>query len=196
MSRSTEVQEHLYEVLKAACDTLDRAGIDYAVAGGIAAGFWGETRSTIDVDLVIAVSLDEIESVKKTFADDPAFLFDPNDFAFPDTVIIRVPQPNHDKTKPEIIAIDLLIFKDGYSEQVIARRRSAKYGHDEFWFCSPEDLILMKLRAGRHRDLGDIQTILNVRGEELDMDYIATNAVSVQKQQAWQELIDEWRGSR
>src|SRR5690606_16418999 len=107
------------------CAALDRAGIPYAVAGGIAAGFWGEARTTIDVDLVIAASPGDIASVKQVFAGAPAFLFDSNDFEFPDTFIVRVPDPNHDPATPEIAAIDLLIYKDGYSHEVIARRQRA-----------------------------------------------------------------------
>lgn len=192
MSQSSDPQRHLYEVLEAACAALDRAGIAYAVAGGIAAGFWGEARTTIDV-VVIAASPEDVESVKRVFARDPAFLFDPDDFEFPDTVIVRVPEPNHDPATPEIVAIDLLIYKDGYSHEVIAHRQRAVYGEKEFWFCSPEDLIVMKLRAGRYRDLGDIQTILAVRGEDLDLEYIDTHATDVGKHEVWNQLVDEWR---
>src|SRR5690606_14494574 len=135
MSQSPDPQRHLCGVLETACAALDRAGIPYAVAGGIAAGFWGEARTTIDVDLVVAASPDDIESVKQVFASDPAFLFDPNDFEFPDTFIVRVPEPNRDLATPEIVAIDLLIYKDGYSHEVIARRQRAVYGEKEFWFC-------------------------------------------------------------
>lgn len=193
MSQSHDVQRHLYGVLKTACAALDRAGIPYAIAGGIAAGFWGESRTTVDVDLVIAASPDDVDAVKQVFVDDPAFLFDPNDFAFPDAVIIRVPEPNRDPTKPDIVAIDLLIYRDGYSHDVVSRRRRAEYGEDEFWFCSPEDLILMKLRAGRFRDLGDIQTILAVRGEILDLGYIGAKAESIGKVDIWTQLLNEWR---
>lgn len=193
MSQSPDPQRHLCGVLETACAALDRAGIPYAVAGGIAAGFWGEARTTIDVDLVVAASPDDIESVKQVFASDPAFLFDPNDFEFPDTFIVRVPEPNRDLATPEIVAIDLLIYKDGYSHEVIARRHRAVYGEKEFWFCSPEDLIVMKLRAGRFRDLGDIQTILAVRGETLDLEYVNTHAERIGKREVWSQLVDEWQ---
>ena len=190
-----DYQRHLYEVLDIVCTTLDRAGIGYAVAGGLAAGYWGEPRTTSDVDLVVAVSLDQIDEIKQVFVDDPAFLFDPDDFSFPDVKLIRVPQPAKDKGTPKIIAIDLLIYKDGYSNDVVARRIEADYGIGSYWFCSGEDFILMKLRAGRHRDLGDIETTLVVHGDELDLDFIATHAETIGKSDLWTELLTAWRDS-
>jgi hypothetical protein len=195
LSEIPDYQRHLYEVLDVVCKTLERAGIEYAVAGGLAAGYWGVPRTTSDVDLVIAVSLDQVDEIKQIFVEDPAFLFNPDDFSFPDVKLIRVQQPADDQGTPKIIAIDLLIYKDGYSNDVVARRIRADYGVDSYWFCSGEDLILMKLRSGRHRDLGDIETTLNVFGEQLDLDFVTAQAETIGKSDVWQELLKAWRNS-
>ena len=193
LSEIPDFQRHLYEVLDTACKTLERAGIDYAVAGGLAAGYWGVPRTTSDVDLVVAVSVDQIDRVKQVFSDDPAFLFEPDDFSLADVRVVRVQQPADEAGTPSIIAIDLLVYKDGYSHDVVARRVQADYGLDSYWFCSGEDLILMKLRAGRHRDLGDIQTALDVHGHNLDLEFVTGSAELFGKRDVWNELLSEWQ---
>jgi len=105
------------------------------------------------------------------------------------------PQPADDRDAPRIIAHDLLIYKDGYSNDVVARRIQADYGIDSYWFCAGEDFILMKLRAGRHRDLGDIETTLNVFGDQLELDFVTTQAEAIGKADVWQELLTAWRSS-
>ncbi|MGD9856575.1 MAG: hypothetical protein AB7U20_16635 [Planctomycetaceae bacterium] len=195
MRQIPDYQRHLYEALDIVAKTLERAGIEYAVAGGMAAGYWGEPRTTSDVDLVIAVSLDQIEDIKRVFADDPESLFDTDDFSFPDVRIVRVPQPGQEKDAPKIIAVDLLIYKDGYSKDVVSRRIKADFGDGSYWFCSGEDFVVMKLRAGRHRDLGDIETTLAVHGNELDLDFITQQAERVGKLDVWNELLTEFQNS-
>ncbi|MCA9112159.1 MAG: hypothetical protein KDA52_19550 [Planctomycetaceae bacterium] len=142
---------------------------------------------------MIAVSIDQVEQVKQVFTHDPDHLFDPNDFSFPDVRIVRVPEPITEKGSPTIISTDLLIYKDGYSHDVVARRIRGEHWDRSYWFCSGEDFVVMKLRAGRHRDLGDIQTALNVHGEDFNLDFITQQAEAVGKLDIWNELLTEYR---
>ena len=42
---------------------LTRAGLRYAIIGGVAIQHWGEPRLTVDLDVTVAVPLDEAEGL-------------------------------------------------------------------------------------------------------------------------------------
>jgi hypothetical protein len=57
------------EPLRLAIDSLDRLGIPYAVVGSYASGASGEPRMTRDIDIVIGLAADKIESRCASFPD-------------------------------------------------------------------------------------------------------------------------------
>jgi hypothetical protein len=44
--------------------------------------------------------------------------------------------------------VDLLIPQDAQEAHTLSRRRSVQLGNLSVWVCGPEDLILLKLKAG------------------------------------------------
>ena len=42
---------------------LTRAGLRYAIIGGVAAQHWGEPRLTVDLDVTVAAPLDQAENI-------------------------------------------------------------------------------------------------------------------------------------
>ncbi|MBX3436413.1 MAG: hypothetical protein KF861_02910 [Planctomycetaceae bacterium] len=158
----------LAKLLRDVCDTLDEAGVPYAIIGGVALSIWGEPRTTFDVDLVVAVSPEEVESLCGKFCESGRFPFEPSICPMPRMTLVRVHQGDHDRIPSELLLADLLVHEDDTGSHVINRRRKGKFlGHD-YWFCSPEDLIVLKLVAARPRDQLDVFTVLSQMSEELD----------------------------
>jgi predicted nucleotidyltransferase len=55
------------ELLKLVTQTLERVGIEYMVTGSVASGLQGEPRSTHDIDLVVSLHMEQIDSLVRAF---------------------------------------------------------------------------------------------------------------------------------
>lgn len=175
------------------CDELE---IPYAVAGGMALGVWAAPRTTFDVDLVLVLPKEDAEKIASQLRVSDRFPFDPHVMPFGTTTLVRVHHMGAGTAGPEIIVIDLLLYDAAFAAAVAARRRrlTAADGR-EYWFCSPEDLIVMKLIADRRQDQSDIFAILERRGSELDQEYISHWAEHFAKLPTWQARLNEWKAT-
>ena len=69
------------------------------------------------------------------------------------------------------VRVDLIFSFTPFEREAIARARAVPLGGQQVRFASPEDVIILKIFAGRPRDLEDVATI--VRNQpELDREYI------------------------
>lgn len=69
------------------------------------------------------------------------------------------------------IDIDLFLAETNYQSQLLTRRRYHQTEWFGAWFVSPEDLILLKLLAGRPKDPIDVGEVLFIQGD-LDLQYL------------------------
>lgn len=144
--------------LEAVVDALERAGIDYAVCGGLALGILGHPRMTKDIDLLIApADLDRaMAAVKAIEFDIPAR-----------RMVFRQGKPTEQVTQrlskldPDtgaLLAVDFLLVTD-VSAAVWASRIRVAYRDREMRVVSAEGLVTMKRLAGRPQDLADIAAL-------------------------------------
>lgn len=149
------------------CDFLDREAIPYALTGGMALAYWGYPRSTIDVDLVIAI--DRTRELWKPGTVTP-FMMEPDELIFPHMKVYRglISAPSGD-----VILIDLLQVDSGWSKSILDRRVSTTLQGKNIWVSSAEDIILLKLFSPRERDKEDIHMLMQIRKGLIDSQYIA-----------------------
>ena len=69
--------------------------------------------------------------------------------------------------------MDILLKSDKHHEEEFRRRHKKRHRNMYIWFPSAEDLILLKLRAGRHTDLDDVVGILERVGDAIDFRYLS-----------------------
>jgi hypothetical protein len=69
------------------------------------------------------------------------------------------------------IDIDVFLAESSFQAELLGRRRRATLDGTLVWLVSAEDLILLKLLAGRPRDTADIGDILFTQGK-LDEAYM------------------------
>ena len=145
---------------------LEAEGIPYAVIGGIAVQYWGESRTTRDVDIVVLVPPDKTDQFLKHAVDrfHPR-IADAVSFAKENRVLLL---ETSDGT-PADIALGI----PGYEEEALKRAVTGSInGSPPFRLISAEDLIIHKILASRPRDLEDAELILVRQHQRIDMGYV------------------------
>jgi hypothetical protein len=173
-------------------DILEAMGIEYVIWGGVAAITYGEPRFTRDMDVLVRLHYNQVDTLARVLEEDGYYVSveairDVVDRHFYFNVI-------HIETG---IKIDFFVAeRDPIHVWAFEHRRVKNF--DEFRQASympPESVILTKLRAhqdsGSTRHLDDIEGILRVSGPELDLAYVDREAARIGAFGTWRELLDE-----
>lgn len=145
---------------------LKKMGTAYAIIGGMAVQFWGEPRLTQDVDMTVAVPVEDSEF----FVREVLKIFKPRienalDFAVQNRVLL-IRASNG-------CPMDISLGLPGYEDEVM--RRSIAYQvapRKTIHICSAEDLIIHKAIASRPQDIRDIESVVYRQRDMLDEGYI------------------------
>lgn len=140
---------------------LKKEKINYMIVGGYAVNFHGYSRNTVDIDLVIKFTLSNLKKVEKVLHGMGMISKLPIDavsvFKFRDEYIQNrnLLAWNFYNEKNPTEQVDILINCD------IGDFKSEKFrvGNMEFRVITKEDLIKMKKKAGRPKDLLDIEEL-------------------------------------
>lgn len=172
------MDEYLIRPLCDFVELFEKNDIPYALIGGVAISVQGVPRPTHDIDFTI--SLDRSQLPEMFFAAQQLGYSVSGDYAsgWVDVVagmpLVRVRQWIVGKS----IDIDIFLAESEFQDSIISRRVCAEVEGISTWIASPEDLILLKIVAGRPRDLGDVADILLVQGQ-LDEEYMRRWAQSL-----------------
>jgi len=77
--------------------------------------------------------------------------------------------------------VDVAIGLTGFERQLIARASDVRIGHCSIPVATAEDLILLKLLAGRPRDTEDVTAIVLRQGNQIDWDYLVEMGEQLQQ---------------
>lgn len=145
---------------------LGEQDIPYAVIGGLAVQYWGEPRTTADVDIVVIVSPERLGD----FLNAAVRKFKPR---LSDAVAFALENRTLLLSNAEGTPIDVSLGIPGYEEEVLRRAVMVTLPDSQsVRMVSPEDLIIHKSVAGRPRDQEDIERVLVRQKCSLDFDYI------------------------
>jgi hypothetical protein len=138
----------------------DRLDVPYAVMGGWAVRLYALPRPTYDIDFTILIDRERLPDLYET-ARDAGFSV-PEKFAagWIDSVAGMPLVKFRLFVEGHSIDIDVFLAESDYQRAIMDRRQSHEVAGRAAWFVSPEDLVLLKLIAGRKRDLADIEDIL------------------------------------
>jgi len=153
-----------------ALQTLTETGLEFVIVGGVAARLYGNPRITSDIDIVPHL---EAESWARAI-----------DALWDAGARPRIPEPRErvrdvdqvarwisDKgmlalsfrTPEGLLEIDLLVGEANRFAELRQRATRVGIGKNVFWVAHVDDLIEMKLRAGRPQDLLDAESLREIK---------------------------------
>ena len=140
--------------LDAVIAALTRAGIEYAVCGGVAMAIHGKPRATIDIDLLVEAGdeervYDAVEPLGFRFKAKPMH------FAGGTMEIRRVSKIDSDG---ETLMLDLLLVTPTF-RNVWQSRETVAWRSHLVWVVSREGLIALKSSRSSAQDLADIERL-------------------------------------
>jgi hypothetical protein len=161
----------LAETLHSLIELLDRLSIPYAVMGGVAVRAFGVPRPTYDIDLTINVERRSLPDLFAHLRELDYSIPDPYVTGWVDDIkglkLLKLKR----YLRHESLDVDLFLAESQFQKAVMDRRIKVEAEGRTIWLVSPEDLVLLKLLAGRPRDLGDVTDVLFMQGK-LDTKYM------------------------
>jgi hypothetical protein len=167
-------------VARSVTQVLDRLDLTYTIGGSIASSLAGEPRSTLDIDVVVA--LDEADLPRLVAALIPDFYVDEDALRR----AVRTRTSANVIHQASQIKVDLFVAGGTpLDEQQLKRRRRVVMSATTLYVHPPEDILLQKLRWFRlggdvsDRQWRDVEGIVRVQGDRLDRDYVREHARAI-----------------
>jgi hypothetical protein len=150
---------------------IERMAIEYVIMGGLAVRAYAIPRATEDVDFTLALGGERLVEFLRALQSEDFEVPEPYQKGWVDEVkglkLVKVKRYVVGRT----VDVDLFLADSEYQDEVLRRKCLADVEGRRYWIASPEDLILLKLVAGRPRDLIDVADILFTQGES-DVKYM------------------------
>jgi hypothetical protein len=140
---------------------LESHGVDYVVVGGYAVALHGAVRGTVDIDLVITLSMQSFENTEKAMKQlglqsllpvNAKDVFNYRDEYIRNRNLIAWSFSNPDNP---LEIVDILITEDASSIETVEKKAFGRV----IRIASIPDLIRMKLDSNRPQDIEDIKSL-------------------------------------
>ncbi|MGB2984374.1 MAG: hypothetical protein WBE26_00710 [Phycisphaerae bacterium] len=167
----------IVEVISAAVNALEAAGIEYAITGSVASGLHGEPVSTQDVDMIVRMTPQQAQQVatelpQRFYRNEESLIEAARNGGFVNVI-------DMDTT----FKVDLsVVSATPYHAEVFQRRQSMEFepGGPAFNVVSPEDIILMKLvwrkETRSTKQWENALSVARVKGARMDWKYLFEQA--------------------
>lgn len=166
---------------------LDARGVDYAVGGAVAFGFWGMPRGTLDVDLTLYMSPDDPDAAIGLLRDLGCSV---------DAVAALTTLVEHGFCTATLVNLRVDVFLPIVDFYAVARgrRRQVDLEGVPVMIWDAETLVIFKLMFFRDKDLVDIAQIMRTQSGRLDSGWITTRLVDLfgardPRVARWHELL-------
>ena len=155
------------DVLKLVAERLQRAGIAYMISGSIALSYYAQPRLTRDIDIVVALGLEDADRVTNLFAADFYIDADAVRNAIAQLGMFNIIHYDH------VIKVDFIVRKDTpYRHEEFVRRSAVEIDGMTMWLVTAEDLLLSKLAwAAESRSEIQLQDVRNLIRSVVDLDW-------------------------
>ncbi|MEW6407236.1 MAG: hypothetical protein AB1465_00910 [Patescibacteria group bacterium] len=151
----------------------------YMIVGGFAVSFWGEPRSTHDLDIAIEIKSKDKNNLIKIFRKNGYYI---DEVAIEEAVDLK---KMFNVIHPESeLKIDFWIIGDDlYSREKFKRRVGQKIFNQNVFLASPEDMILMKLEWFKKSQISkhflDARGIYKLQNDIISQKYLKKWAIKL-----------------
>lgn len=159
------------EAIRESLASLESAGLPYMIVGSVAASFYGLTRATHDLDVVIALRPEAVEGLAAALGE--GFYMDTESAQ---EAVARLDMFNVIHMESGV-KVDFWMLKDDeFARTQFARRQCLDFEGVQACVESAEDAILSKLKWYRispsDRQLSDVRGIIELQRDRLDWGYL------------------------
>jgi hypothetical protein len=148
-----------------AINLLEELEFPYVIIGGLAVSLIGEPRMTQDIDFILSIPEKEIHHFLDT-AINRGFSLNMK------KELQRVKQTGTFRFSMGLFYADVILASSEFESSVFKRRKRIKLAGKKAYFPTPEDLIILKIVAGREKDMLDAKSILIRHQGKLDQKYM------------------------
>jgi hypothetical protein len=178
------------ELFRYAVDLLERLAIPYMIVGSVASGIWGEPRMTLDIDIVIQPTADQLEQLCQGFPVE-------NFYVSREAARAALQQAGQfNVIHPESAQkIDFMIAgSDEWAREQLSRRQRIQIAPGrEGYYARPEDVILSKMlyyrEGGSEKHLRDIAGMFKTSGAAIDHQYIEQWSKRLGVEEIWEAVV-------
>ena len=179
-----------HALLKIVIERLERCKIPYMVAGAVAANSYTAARTTADLDVIINITENDIDKLIAAFEGD--FYINSRE-AIQDS--LQRKYPFNAIYLATAAKVDLVPVKPEPFEQIeFSRRRLVMIEGEKYWYITPEDYILYKLKtyvvSKSDRQLNDLKNVIATQAGNLDLVYLRLWATRLNLLQEFETLYD------
>src|SRR6267154_1198823 len=175
------------DILREVTKRFDEAGIQYMLTGSFALNYYAEPRMTRDMDLVVALTRKDADSIIALFE---------GEYYVPRNAVVRA--ITHQTLfniihSESIFKVDCIIRKNTeYRRLEFERRRQVEIEGTEIWIVSKEDLIISKLLWAKdsHSDF-QLRDVRNLLKSGYDADYLKRWTQELSLAELLRECLDE-----
>lgn len=185
-SSSTPLAELLADLGRA----LAHLGVRWYLFGAQAAILYGVARLTADVDVTVDLASRSTTDLTAglTRAGFELRISEAEAFAQRTRVLPFV----HRRTR---VPVDIVLAGPGLEELFFSRVRERRIGELRVPVASAEDLVTMKVLAGRPKDLEDVVAIARAHGGDLDLGHVRQMLRTLEKALDRDDLVRQLEGA-
>ena len=159
-------QPDLAHILTELLAEFDRRNVQYALAGGWAFSALVEPRATTDIDILILLDPPSRETIQSLVSSVfTSAIIHPTPMKFKSVSIWRCTGIRDGRE----IVVDLLLVDSDFLQSALVRKRQVSFGGQIVYVLTLEDLMVMKMIAGRLQDKADLEKIAQA---ELQVDQV------------------------
>jgi hypothetical protein len=177
------------EVFRRIATHLNQADIAYMLVGSFAATYYGASRSTRDMDIVIEANPNDLRKFITALQRD-------NYYVELDAALEALRRESLFNAIDNVTGwkIDLISLKSSpFNQEEFRRRQVAEIFGISLFVASAEDLVLSKLEWSRlgesHRQTEDVARVLRAQWPALDQSYLRKWIASLRLQDQWREAL-------
>lgn len=166
---------------------LNKAGIAYMLSGSFASSYYGASRSTRDIDLVIEATPAQLRSLAKDFPEEKYY------FELDAALESLRRQSLFNVIDFETgWKIDLIFLKARpYDQEEFRRRQLVKLHNVDVFIATVEDIVISKLEWSKigqsQRQLEDVAAVLRAELESLDRSYLRKWIAELGLEKQWDD---------